>query len=259
MQQLVERRKSGSSRRTGIELDLVIPALNEERRIAATLEAIGRKVEESGLAVRIVVVDNGSVDGTAEVAAGVLDSKVPVEIISCRTRGKGAAVRAGVLRSTAPFVGYCDADLSTPPSAVTSGVDLLRSGWEVVIGSRRCTGAAYSVPQGGLRRLGSFAFRRMAAALSGPITDTQCGFKLFHAPVAKELFKDSSTNGFAFDVEVLAVAHERRHRMIELPIEWTDSPDSTFRPVTDGIESFRELRRLRQRLAARAHHPAGWK
>jgi hypothetical protein len=99
----------------------------------------------------------------------------------------------------------------------------------------------------------------MAADLSGPITDTQCGFKLFHAPVAKELFKDSSTNGFAFDVEVLAVAHERRHRMIELPIEWTDSPDSTFRPVTDGIESFRELRRLRQRLAARAHHPAGWK
>jgi dolichyl-phosphate beta-glucosyltransferase len=259
MQQLVERRKSNSMRRTGIELDLVIPALNEERRIAATIEAIGRKVEESGLAVRILVVDNGSVDATPEVASGMLDSNVPIEVISCRTRGKGAAVRAGVLRSTAPFVGYCDADLSTPPSAVTSGVDLLRSGWEVVIGSRRCTGAGYSVPQGGLRRLGSFAFRTMAADLSGPITDTQCGFKLFHAPVAKHLFEESRTDGFAFDVEVLAVAHERNHRMIELPIQWTDSAESTFRPVTDGIQSFKDLRRLRHQLATGAHRPAGWK
>jgi len=259
MQQLIERRKRGSTRRTGIELDLVIPAFNEERRIAATLQAIGKKVEESGLAVRILVVDNGSVDATAEIAADSHDQRVPVEVISCRTRGKGAAVRAGVLRSSAPFVGYCDADLSTPPSAVTSGVDLLRSGWEVVIGSRRCTGAGYALPQSGLRRLGSYAFRRMAADLSGPITDTQCGFKLFHAPVAKGLFNECRTNGFAFDIEVLAMAKERNHSMIELPIQWTDSPESTFRPLADGIQSFRELLRLRQDLASRSHHPAAWR
>ncbi len=119
---------------------------------------------------------------------------VPVEIISCRTRGKGAAVRTGIQRSSAPFVGYCDADLSTPPSALRMGIDLLRSGWEVVIGSRRCTGAGYEVPQGRMRRLGSFAFRTMASNLSGPITDTQCGFKLFHSDVAKSLFAESTAD-----------------------------------------------------------------
>ena len=113
---------------------------------------------------------------------------------------------------------------------------MLRSGWEVVIGSRRCAGAAYTVPQGRLRRLGSFAFRTMASDLSGPITDTQCGFKLFHSKVAKELFAATTLTGFTFDVEVLALARQRNLRMIELPIQWSDSPESSFRPLVDGAE-----------------------
>jgi glycosyltransferase involved in cell wall biosynthesis len=233
----------------GVELDLVIPAFNEEQRIGPTIAAINEKAADAGLSLRILVVDNGCVDGTAEVVASFRSSDIPVEIISCRTRGKGAAVRAGIQHAIAPFVGYCDADQSTPPSSVLSGVDLLRSGWEVVIGSRRCTGAGYSVPQGSLRRLGSFAFRTMASDLSGPITDTQCGFKLFDAKVAKDLFSTSRLTGFAFDVEVLAQARQRDLRMIELPIRWTDSPESSFRPLVDGIRSFRELREVRRSMS----------
>jgi len=248
MQQLLERRKTGLIKGRGIDLDLVIPALNEERRIRQTLAALIREAEESDLAIRIMVVDNGCVDATSDVVTSTRSDQVPVEMISCRTRGKGAAVRAGIDRSTAPFVGYCDADLSTPPSSVTLGLVLLQSGWQVVIGSRRCTGAGYVVPQGRLRRMGSFAFRRMAAGLSGPITDTQCGFKLFHGDVAKELFSPTTSSGFAFDVEVLARARQLNHRMIELPISWTDSPDSSFRPVVDGLRSFRELREIRRSL-----------
>ena len=232
------------------ELDLVIPALNEEARIGATLSALTERALESDLALRILVVDNGSVDSTADVAARSGYPEVPVEVLSCRTRGKGAAVRAGILRSSAPYVGYCDADLSTPASAVDLGVDLLRSGWEVVIGSRRCTGASYTVPQGGVRRLGSLAFRTAAGDLIGPITDSQCGFKLFHSMVAKSLFASSRSTGFAFDVEVLARARRSDYRMIELPVRWKDSPQSTFRPLADGVNSFRELRRVRQSLAA---------
>ena len=230
------------------ELDLVIPAFNEERRIGATLAAISQEAADSNLSLAMLVVDNGCVDATAEVVALARDVAVRVEIISCRTRGKGAAVRAGILRATAPFVGYCDADQSTPPSALRPGIDLLRAGLEVVIGSRRCTGAGYEVPQGAMRRLGSLAFRTMASTLSGPITDTQCGFKLFHSPVAKDLFSTSRLDGFAFDVEVLARAHDRGFRMIELPIQWTDSPESSFRPLVDGIKSFRELREVRRSI-----------
>jgi glycosyltransferase involved in cell wall biosynthesis len=231
-------------------------ALNEEQRIGATLAAISQKAADAGLNIRILVVDNGCVDATADVVAGHVSDHVPVEMISCRTRGKGAAVRAGILRSAAPFVGYCDADLSTPPAAVVSGIDLLRSGWEVVIGSRRCTGASYSVSQGNLRQLGSFAFRKMASDLCGPITDTQCGFKLFHSQVAKDLFSSTTVNGFAFDVELLAQALRQNLRMIELPIEWSDRPESSFRPFVDGLRSFRELREVR-RSFARERQPSG--
>ena len=240
------------------ELDLVIPAFNEERRIGATLAAISAEAAESKLSLTLLVVDNGCVDATAEVVALASDADVRVKIISCRTRGKGAAVRAGIQHATAPFVGYCDADLSTPPSAIRSGVDLLRSGFEVVIGSRRCAGAGYEVPQGTLRRLGSLAFRTMASNLSGPITDTQCGFKLFHSAVAKDLFSTSRLTGFAFDVEVLAKARERGFRMIELPIQWTDSTDSSFRPFVDGVKSFRELREVRRSLVDIADTGGSW-
>jgi dolichyl-phosphate beta-glucosyltransferase len=245
MQRLNERQPQANHRPTEVELDLVIPALNEEQRIGPTIAAVIEAARHSDLNLRILVVDNGSVDATAEIASGHLSSDVPVEVISCRTRGKGAAIRAGIGRSTARYVGYCDADQSTPPSTINSGIDLLRSGWEVVIGSRRCTGAQYTVPQGRLRRLGSFAFRKMASELCGPVTDSQCGFKLFHSQVAKDLFASTTLTGFAFDVEVVALARRRRHQMIELPIRWSDSSDSSFRPLVDGWRSFRDLRDIR--------------
>ena len=248
-QHLLERRGQRRMPHGRAELDLVIPALNEDERIGATLTAISREALESNLTIRILVVDNGCIDATAEVVAMAQSSSIPVEIISCRVRGKGAAVRAGIEHSTAPFVGFCDADLSTPASAVVAGVGLLRLGWEVVIGSRRCIGASYSVPQGRLRQLGSFAFQRMASRVCGPISDTQCGFKLFHSGVAKKLFSSTTPTGFAFDVAILAEARRHNHRIIELPIQWSDSPKSSFRPLIDGMHSFRQLREVRRSIA----------
>lgn len=230
------------------QLDLVIPALNEELRIGATVRAIGVQAATQPWTTRLIVVDNGSSDTTDEVVDLAARADLPVQVISCRTRGKGAAVRAGVLFSTAPFVGYCDADLSTPPSAIAPGVDLLLSGWDVVIGSRRTAGAGYVEPQSLLRRAGSLAFHAMSARFTGSISDTQCGFKLFRRDAARLLFEGSVLNGFAFDVEILARARRQHLKMIELPIQWSDQDGSTFRPLVDGINAFRELRAVHDAL-----------
>ena len=231
------------------DCDLVIPALDEEARIGDTISSLHEATTMASLHVRFIVVDNGCVDGTAEVVDALGRFEVPVELISCQTRGKGAAVRAGIRRSTSAFVGYCDADRSTPPSSVEHGLELLRSGWEVVVGSRKCAGAGYTKPQSTSRRIGSFAFHALATRITGPVSDTQCGFKLFTAPVARNLFEACTLNGFAFDVELLARARHANVRMIELPIMWSDSEGSTFRPVTDGIRSFGELRAAHRSLS----------
>lgn len=236
----LEAPKTGSL--NSYDCDLVIPALNEETRIGDTIASLHEATRAAFLNVRYIVVDNGSVDATADVVDAVRRLNVPIELMSCQTRGKGAAVRVGMKQCTSPFVGFCDADLSTPPSAVEPGLDLLRSGWEVVIGSRRCAGAGYTNQQPAIRRLGSLAFHAIATRVTGPISDTQCGFKLFTAPVARVLFDAITVNGFAFDVELLARARRAGYRMIELPIQWSDSDGSTFRPVRDGLRSFRELR-----------------
>ena len=235
---------------TAPELEMIMPALNEERRIGATVVALCEQAATQPWITRLIVVDNGSSDTTAEVVDLARRSEMPVEIIGCRTRGKGAAVRAGILHSTAPLVGYCDADLSTPPSAMVPGVGLLRLGWDVVIGSRRTAGGAYLGAQPPVRRLGSLAFRLMASRLTGHISDTQCGFKLFRQDAARALFEPSVLNGFAFDVEILARARRGHYNMIELPIQWTDQEGSTFRALTDGIEAFRELRLVQHLLTA---------
>ena len=223
------------------DIDLIIPALNEEARIGATVDALHRVAQDGSLEVRFIVVDNGCVDATADVIDRSAASDVPVELISCQTRGKGAAIRAGVRRSTAAYVGFCDADQSTPARTLLEGFDLLASGWEVVIGSRKCAGADYVVKQSALRRAGSFAFHSMATRLTGPVSDTQCGFKLFSAGAADAVFEATTLNGFAFDVELLARVRQAGLRTIELPVRWADSEGSTFRPVADGIRSFQEL------------------
>jgi glycosyltransferase involved in cell wall biosynthesis len=229
-------------------LDMVMPALNEELRIGATVAAICAQAATQPWTTRLIVVDNGSFDTTAEVVDLARQASIPVEVIGCRTRGKGAAVRAGILYSTALFVGFCDADLSTPPASMVPGVDLLRLGWDVVIGSRRAVGAAYVGGQPPMRRLGSMAFRAMSSRLTGRISDTQCGFKLFRRDAARALFETSILNGFAFDVEILARARRAHLNMIELPVQWTDQEGSTFRTLTDGLNAFRELRDVQHAL-----------
>ena len=190
----------------GPELEVIIPALNEESRIGPVLGALAEFLAGRPWSSSVVVVDNGCTDRTLEVADEVTSHVVPVRVIGCSRRGKGAAVRRGIFASSARYVGFCDADLSTPVETIAPVVKLLTSGHPVVIGSRRCSGAEYVDAQPVRRRVGGAVFRSVARSVAPSVSDTQCGFKFFHTHIAKALFSKATADGFAFDAEVVGLA-----------------------------------------------------
>lgn len=233
-----------------VQLELVIPALNEEDRLGPSLAAVCEHLATLPFSTRVLVVDNGSVDATAATAAAADGAEVPVRVIGCRDRGKGAAVRAGMKAARGRWVGFCDADLATPIGAVDDVIVQLDAGAPVVIGSRRCIGASFTQEQPALRRAGGWAFRRLTRDIVPGIADTQCGFKFFTAEAAEALFRDIDSDGFSFDLELLAAAARQGVPVVEVPVAWTDRDGSSLRPVEHGREVLREVRHLRQLAAA---------
>jgi glycosyltransferase involved in cell wall biosynthesis len=230
--------------RPPVDLELVIPAYNEEKRIGRTIRRASAYLGHQAYRSAIVLVDNGSVDRTVDVAAALATtSQVPVHVINCGRRGKGAAVRAGVLSSSARIVGYSDADLATPIETLDRMYPLLERGHPIVIASRKEPGARYVVPLPLARRLGSAAFELAAGLVVDGIPDTQCGFKFFQGAVAKELFDGLTIEDFAFDVEVLALAQRKQCPVTSVPVAWTDHEGSTFRRVPDGLAAMAAIAR----------------
>lgn len=238
------------------DLDVVVPVWNEELRLGPTLGALLARAGDLPMRVCVTVVDNGSVDRTAEVvdeAAHLAPENTRVRLIGCSRQGKGAAVRRGMLASSARWRGFVDADLSTPPSLLLPVASALLAGDPVVIGSRRVPGASYVVPQPLVRRLGSRAFRAMTSSLTGGVADTQCGFKFFSADAAEAIFHRVTASGFAFDVEVLAVAARLGLPVTEVPVQWTDDAGgSSFSLWTHGPRVISEVRALRASLGRAA-------
>lgn len=231
---------------SGPELEVIIPALNEERRIGPTLARICAFLAQLPFPCAVTVVDNGSADGTPDVVKGWQDSVVPVRLLGCRRPGKGAAVKVGMMAATGRWVGFCDADLATPITTLDSVLTLLQAGSPVVIGSRRCGGASYERAQPLVRRTGGWAFRRLTRSLCGGVTDTQCGFKFFERETARRLFERLHSAGFAFDLELLAIARRHQVPVAEVPVRWTDQTGSSLRPLEDAVQILREIRTLRR-------------
>jgi dolichyl-phosphate beta-glucosyltransferase len=235
--------------RPTVDLEMVVPAYNEERRIGSTLERMRGFLREQPYSAALVVVDNGSGDRTADAVAELQGShEIPIHLINCARRGKGAAVRRGVLSSSADCVGFCDADLATPIETLDLAWPLLLAGSPIVIGSRKLRGARYVQSQPLLRRLGGWGFRLLADRLVPTVADTQCGFKLFRRRVAQQLFAMTREDGFVFDVEILALANALEVPICEVPVNWSDRPGSSFRPVQDGFRSARALVAVSRRL-----------
>lgn len=230
--------------RPGVDLEVIIPAYNEEKRISATLRNMARELFALPWSSSIVVVDNGSTDRTSELVdcAGEL---LPIRVIGCSRLGKGAAVRRGILTSEARWVGYCDADSSTPAELIPWVVAMLSAGHRIVVGSRYCSGGRVLVRQPMIRRLGSRGFRSLSRGMAGTVSDTQCGFKFFEAKLARQLLMQSRMSGFVFDLELLTLAHRANLPITELPVEWSEHGGSSLRWVKDGARAYLEVVGLR--------------
>jgi dolichyl-phosphate beta-glucosyltransferase len=231
-----------------VRLSVVIPTFNKASRIAASLETIRAYLAAKPIAAEIVVVDDGSSDGTAEAARAALAGRVPHRIIGrARNMGKGASVREGVLAAAGEVILFCDDDLSTPIDELDKALAALESGADVVIGSRALPGSDIRVRQRRPREWMGKAFNLLVRlfVLKG-YRDTQCGFKAFRRGPAKDIFGSLRTPGFGFDVEVLVLCRERGYRVAEIPVAWCDVRPSRVRILKGSWGMIKDLRRIRR-------------
>jgi dolichyl-phosphate beta-glucosyltransferase len=223
-------------------LEVVIPARNEERRLPAGLAALNAALAALPLDVGVVVVDSASTDGTCEVVRRhATTGGVPTRLVRCERPGKGAAVRAGLLATTAPYVGFCDADMATDPAAIAMAVRLLQTGNPVVLGSRSHPESVVEDRHTVIRKAGAAVFRAATRVVVPGIGDTQCGFKFFDGPTARAAAASLRLTGFAFDVELIARCVRLGATPIEIPVRWRDVSGSTFSIWRHSASSFAGL------------------
>ncbi|MCU0726744.1 MAG: glycosyltransferase family 2 protein [Planctomycetes bacterium] len=233
-----------------MDLSVIIPAYDEERRIERGLAGVLGYLADRHLDAEVLVVDDGSRDRTAAVVEGIAARDPRVRLLRhTENRGKGAAVRTGVLAAEGRLILFTDTDQSTPMHCIERLIEVLDAGFDLAIASREIVGARRLIPQPFHRRAMGHLFVVLRSLLVLPgFIDTQCGFKLFRREVAKDVFARTRIDGFAFDVEVLAVALHRGFRVSEVPVEWVDDPDSRVSAVSDSLRAIRDLLRSRRHL-----------
>ena len=231
-------------------LEIIVPARNEQDRLPAGLAALCAKAATLPPGVGVIVVDSASSDRTAAIAARWPAGPVPVRLVGCDRPGKGAAVRAGLLASQAPLVGFCDADMATDLSALDDAIARLRAGHQVVIGSRAHPASDVLARHSRVRKAGAAVFRWAARRVMPGVGDTQCGFKFFAGPLARQAAGDLRATGFAFDIELLARCRQLGAEPVEIPVNWHDVPGSTFSIGRHSIAAFAEVAAIRLGLRA---------
>ncbi|HEY7139644.1 MAG TPA: dolichyl-phosphate beta-glucosyltransferase [Methylomirabilota bacterium] len=231
----------------GSGLSIIVPAYNEARRLPGTLPRVIEYASRLAEPAEIIVVDDGSSDGTGDVAASVAQGSRLVTILrSERNRGKGAAVRRGMLAARLDHVLFSDVDLSTPIEEAPKLRAALAHGADVAIGSRRLTGSDVQIHQPWLRELAGRTFSGLVSLMLLPgIRDSQCGFKAFRRLAAREIFGQQRLDGFGFDAEVLWLARRLGYRVAEVPIVWRDDQRSSVRLVRDSGGMLLDLGRIR--------------
>ena len=230
-------------------LSLVVPAYNESARLGRTLAGVFAYLDEQPYAAELIVVDDGSTDDTSAVAERGFAGAGRTEASLIRVepnKGKGHAVRAGLLAARAPVALFTDADLSTPITETPKLVAPIRSGrYDVVFGSRALDRKLIGVHQPWRREQSGRVFNLAVRLATGlPFWDTQCGFKAFRMDVCRPVVEGSAIDRFGFDVELLYVAHLAGLRLKERAVRWDDVAGSKV-TLRNGIEGFLELRELR--------------
>jgi dolichyl-phosphate beta-glucosyltransferase len=228
---------------------LVIPAYNERSRIEACVRGVSEWVRTlpGGQPWEVIVVDDGSTDGTAERARAIAkETGLDLSVLSYgENRGKGTAIRTGVLASSGDSVLISDTDLSTPLTEWEK-LALRLPTHPVVIGSRALEEELVRKRQARHRVLLGRAGNRLIQLLAVPgIRDTQCGFKLFRGDVARDLFRQARIERFAWDVEILYLARRHGIPIAEVPVLWFNSPESKVRVVRDALQTLWDVLRIR--------------
>lgn len=231
-----------------VALSVVVPAYNEEARLADTLATLAKHFETAGISYEIVVVDDGSTDRTVSVARDVARAWPRVRVVLADHRGKGHAVRVGVLSACGRSVAFCDADLPVPPSDISHILARLDT-FPVVIGSRE-VGHAKRIGEPYSRHLMGRLFNALVRALALPgLQDTQCGVKAFTAECARAIFSRQFVDGFGFDVETLYLARRLGYVIREEPVTWSYRALSRVDPRRDSLRMIADLLRVRWRDA----------
>ncbi|MCI0437037.1 MAG: glycosyltransferase family 2 protein [Gemmatimonadetes bacterium] len=244
-----------SARSPAPALSLVIPAYNEAARLAPTLRDSLAWLRKRDGGFEIIVVDDGSTDGTSELVQREAERSAEVRLIRLpANHGKGFAVRTGMLNAGGARVLFADADGATPIAELPRLEDAIGQGADVAIGSRALQDREVRVDARFHRRLMGRTFHRLVSLLTVKgFHDTQCGFKMFRGDVAHDLFSRMRMNGFSFDVELLLMARRRGYAVREVPVNWTHQPGSRINLVTDSLRMALDLFVIRSHLV-RGHY-----
>ena len=229
------------------ELSIVIPAYNEESRIEPTIRDIVGYCRHRGRSFELILVDDGSRDGTTAKGRSVAQDTPELRVIRLASNhGKGYAVRTGVINALGATVLFADADGSTPISEIERLEAALAAGADLAVGSRELRADGVRVQAKLYRRFMGRTFHRLVKWLADVgVSDTQCGFKLFRDSVAHDLFSRMLMNGFSFDVELLVMAKRRGYCVAEVPVNWSHQPGSKVRLTRDSLRMAMDLFRIR--------------
>ena len=233
-----------------LSASLVLPVYNGERYLAATLQTL-LGFFTARRSIELVVVDDGSRDATAAVARDYAERSAHIRLLQhAANRGKGAAVRTGVLASNGEVIGFCDADLPMPVEEIDALFGRIERGAQVAIASRAISGSVLVEPPSAMRHVLSRGFNRMVRTLFAlPFGDTQCGLKGFQRDAAQAIFSHTRIDGFAFDVEVLLLAQQLGYAVDERPVRIDNPRRSSVRLEEHAGAIWNDLWRIR-----RHHH-----
>lgn len=240
-----------------MDLSIVIPAFEESRKIERDIESAAEFLESNHISGEIIVVDDGSKDNTCEAAGSVkISSQVIRKVISYQPhRGKGHAVRTGIMESKGRYVMFADSGCCVPYENVLRGLELLKSDQcDIAHGSRKLRGRHIEKPQSIYRRICSRLFHWYVIykmKISPELTDTQCGFKIYRGDVARHLYGESVTDGFAFDIEIIMRAQKEGCRIKEFPLHWSCDRDSRLSPTRSVWHVLSELKTIKQVLSGK--------
>ena len=229
-------------------LSIIIPAHNEENRLPGSLEQVFSFLERQPYDSEALVIENGSSDQTLEIAQRYAAGHKNLRVVHEPGRGKGLAVRRGMLEARGQYRFMCDADLSMPIQEVNKFLPPAISNFDVAIGSREVPGAVrYGEPL--YRHLGGRMINFLIRLLILPkLQDTQCGFKCFRAEAAQSLFKRQRLDGWSFDIEVLHLAQHDGYRIVEVPIDWYYRSESKVSALPDALRMIRDIFLIRANM-----------